>query len=91
MQILQHMEASLVKIGNSHGLIIPSRVLKKLGVVRRFNIVEQDGSLIFTPLSEEKPRENWEALFAGAVKSGVGEQDIFGQVNNEFDDSEWTW
>jgi len=86
------MEASLVKIGNSQGLIIPKRVLKKLGVIKRFNILEKEGNLLIIPVHENKPRENWEKLFAGAIKTGhIPNSDTFENIINEFDNSEWTW
>ena len=86
------MEVSLVKIGNSQGMIIPKRILKKLGAVKRFSILEKDGSLLFTPVEEHKPRENWEKLFDAAFEYGyVPEHDMFENIHNEFDSSEWTW
>jgi antitoxin MazE len=86
------MDASLVKIGNSQGIIIPKRILKKLGSANRFNIQEKNGCLIFIPIQEEKPRENWDELFSGAIKAGSKKQsDPFGNIANEFDNTEWTW
>ena len=86
------MEVSLVKIGNSQGMIIPKRILKKLGAVKRFNILEKDGSLLFTPVEEHNPRENWEKLFAVAYENGyLPDHDMFENTQNEFDRSEWTW
>jgi antitoxin MazE len=86
------MEASLVKIGNSHGLIIPKRILNKFGSTKKFNIQEKDGCLLFIPIQVEKPRENWDKLFAQASKKGLTpEQDVFEEISNEFDHTEWTW
>ncbi|MEI7897439.1 MAG: AbrB/MazE/SpoVT family DNA-binding domain-containing protein [bacterium] len=86
------MEASLVKIGNSQGLIIPNRVLKKLGVVTRFNILEKEGNLVCIPVHDDKPRQYWEQDFARALKDGnIPDQDIFDNITNEFDNTEWTW
>lgn len=86
------MEASLVKIGNSHGLIIPKRLLNKLGSVRRFNIQEKEGNLIVSPIKEDQPREDWDKLFAQAIETGhKPEPDYFKDMQNEFDHTEWTW
>ena len=86
------MEASLVKIGNSQGLIIPNRVLKKLGIVKRFNILEKEGNLICIPLHDEKPRQDWEQYFAMAMNDGsLPDKDMFDHIGNEFDNTEWTW
>ena len=86
------MEATLIKIGNSQGLIIPKRILNKLGSAKKFNIQEKDGSLLFIPVNEEKPRENWDQLFAQGQKNGIKPEEApFENVSNEFDNTEWTW
>jgi antitoxin MazE len=86
------METSLVKIGNSQGIIIPRRLLNKLGRAKRFSVEEKDGSLIFMPVHEEKPRENWDELFANALKNESKQnEDPFDSVTNDFDQTEWTW
>jgi antitoxin MazE len=86
------MEASLVKIGNSQGLIIPKRILSKLGSAKKFNIQEKDGCLLFVPVQGEKPRENWDTMFAQAAKNGINpEKDPFENISNEFDNTEWIW
>jgi antitoxin MazE len=86
------MEASLVKIGNSQGLIIPKRILNKFGSAKRFNIQEKDGGVFFIPVQEEKPRENWDKQFALAQKKGFKPvTGSFETISNEFDNTEWTW
>ena len=86
------MEASLVKIGNSQGLIIPNRVLKKLGFVKRFNILEKEGNLICIPMHDDKPRQDWEQCFASSIKDGnIPDHEMFDSITNEFDNTEWTW
>ncbi len=86
------METSLVKIGNSQGIIIPKRILNKFGSTKTFDIQEKDGCLLFVPLQKEKPRENWAKLFAQAQKNEVNEElDSFENISNEFDNTEWTW
>ena len=86
------MEALLVKIGNSQGLIIPKRILNNLGSAKKFDIQEKNGCLLFVPVKIENPRENWDKLFTLAQKSGVTpEKDPFENVTNEFDHTEWTW
>ena len=86
------MEASLIKIGNSQGLIIPKRLLNKLGSSGKFNIEEKEGCLLFVPIREEKPRENWDKIFSLAKINGVGQpEDPCGAISNDFDETEWTW
>ena len=72
--------------------IIPKRILNKLGSSTKFNIQEKDGCLLFIPLKEEKPRENWDKLFAKANDNEINtENDPFEILSNEFDNTEWTW
>jgi antitoxin MazE len=86
------MEASLIKIGNSKGLIIPKRILSKLGSATKFNIQEKDGCLLFVPLKGENPRANWDKLFTQDHGNGITpEDDPFEVLSNDFDKTEWTW
>ena len=82
-----------MKIGNSQGLIIPKRILNKFGSTKKFNIQEKDGCLLCVPIQVEKPRENWDKLFAQAPKKKgfKQEQNAFDKITNEFDNTEWTW
>jgi len=57
------METTIVKIGNSRGLIIPKKLLSTFGEAKQVDIQVKDGGLIITPLSEIKARSNWEQLF----------------------------
>jgi antitoxin MazE len=86
------METSLVKIGNSQGLIIPKRLLNKLGSAKRFSIEEKNGNLIFVPVREERPREDWDEIFSRSEKNEIKPDEItFNSVSNDFDNTEWTW
>jgi len=86
------MEASLIKIGNSRGLIIPRRILSKLGSVKKFNIEEKEGRLIIMPVQEDKPRKDWDELFACAVKKRhKPDRPFLEDLPNEFDSTEWVW
>jgi hypothetical protein len=61
-------------------------------MVRRFNIQEKEGGLIVMPIRDDKPREDWDKLFAHAIKTGhQPEPDYFQGAQNEFDHTEWTW
>ena len=85
------MEASIIKIGNSHGLIIPKRMLKQLGVNEKLEIEVKDGGLFIVPIHDH-PRKGWAEAFAKAVKAGhQAEGDLFDGIENEFDREEWTW
>ena len=85
------METKLINIGNSRGVIIPKRIIDRLGS-NVFKISEKEGSIILKPIeSANDPRAGWLEAFAGAVEKSGCDDDIFEGVHNEFDEDEWTW
>jgi antitoxin MazE len=84
------METSIIKIGNSQGLIIPKRILSRFGAQRKVEINFRNGKLLISPVTE-KPRNGWAVAFAKAVKGEDSERDYFKEVENNFDKEEWTW
>ena len=85
------METTIVKIGNSKGLIIPKKLLAAFGQAKQVDIMAKDGGLIITPLTENKSRSNWEQQFHDAIDKGfIPENDVI-DVENDFDNKEWTW
>jgi antitoxin MazE len=85
------METSIIKIGNSHGLIIPKRMLNKLGAKQKMEIQIRDGGLFIVPIFDN-PREGWEEAFAKAAKNSHHKiEDPFDGIENDFDREEWTW
>ena len=85
------METTIVKIGNSKGLIIPKKLLSTFGEARQVDIQVKDGGLIITPLSEIKARSNWEQLFNDAIAKGFAPGNDVIDIENDFDKKEWTW
>lgn len=85
------METSIIKIGNSHGLIIPKRMLSQLGSCQRIEIQVKDGGLFIVPV-HDKPRKGWAEAFAAEAKVvHIPEEDPTDTVENEFDREEWAW
>jgi antitoxin MazE len=85
------METTIVKIGNSKGLIIPKRLLDTLGEGKNVDISIMDGGLLIKPLTENKARANWEKQFYQAIANGHKPEDDSIHVENDFDKEEWTW
>jgi len=85
------METTIVKIGNSKGLIIPKRLLDTFGENKTVDIKVKDGGLLITPLVENKARVNWEKQFYEAIAKGYTPEDESGHIENDFDKEEWTW
>ena len=84
------METSIIKIGNSQGLIIPKRMLSRLGAKHKVEIQVKDGGLFIAPVYDN-PRKGWGEAFAKAAKKYEPEGDYFEGVENDFDKEEWTW
>lgn len=81
------MKIALTKIGNSKGIIIPSRILKLLGLEKEVSLTVENNNLIIS--SASAPRQGWEEQFLAA---GAGEEkNLMGDIENEFDQEEWEW
>ena len=85
------METTIVKIGNSRGLIIPKKLLNAFGEAKQVDIQVKDGGLLITLLNENKARSNWEQLFNDAIAKGFTPGNDVIDIENDFDKKEWTW
>ena len=84
------METTIIKIGNSQGLIIPKRMLNRLGINKKVEISVKDGSLSIAPV-HDNPRHGWENAFASATANQGFDKSEFESLENDFDSEEWTW
>lgn len=83
------METNIISIGNSKGIIIPSKLLKSNGFNNIVNIEFEKGKLIITPT--KKPRENWEILLKNEIFKN-GQSSLL--IPSFFEDEEnfdWEW
>ena len=84
------MEAKIIKVGNSKGIIIPAKFLKLIGLEEKVAIEIKDDKMIITA-AKSKPREGWEEMLAEDVaKYGQPERlmpDFFEEENN----TDWEW
>lgn len=84
------MEANLIKVGNSKGIIIPSKLLKLIGLKERVQIEVQDQRIIISPV-QEKVRAGWEEMIKDEIeREGQPERlmpDFFDDEENM--DLEW--
>lgn len=85
------METTIIKIGNSHGLIIPKGILNKLGFNKKANLLVKDGKIQISPIKDKKqPRQSWEKQFIQAIKKEHKPEQVE-HLENDFDKNEWTW
>ena len=82
------MKANIINIGNSHGIILPSKFLKQLKLSNRSNVelAVSNGSIIIKP----EPRQGWAE--AAKMMNAAGDDDLLlPDHSNEFENEEWTW
>ncbi len=84
------METSIIKIGNSQGIIIPKKLISKIGAKEKVDLQVRDGGLFIAPINDA-PRKGWEEAFAQASIEDEPEEDFFEGLDNSFDNEEWTW
>lgn len=86
------MRATLRKMGNSAGIVLPKPVLAQVGARHetQFDLSVENGRIILMPV--RRPREGWaEASKALAASGDDGVDDDWLAVSNAFDDAEWDW
>ena len=81
------MRIHLTQIGNSKGIIIPSKILNQLGFSGEIDMEIRDNNLILKPLIA--PRATWEEAFAKA--GSVQENLLLDDLSAEADETEWQW
>lgn len=84
------METSIIKIGNSQGMIIPKKLIDQIGIDKKVDIKVIDGTIQITPIEKKTSRKNWEKLFAQSINKGYL-PDNAENIENDFDKTEWTW
>jgi antitoxin MazE len=84
------MEAKIIKIGNSKGIIIPNEFLKLLQFEEQVNLdIEEEKLVIQSAL--RKPRENWGSEIRKELEKNGPEKPL---IPNLFEDEvldDWTW
>lgn len=84
------MEAKIVKVGNSKGVIIPAKLLKLLRLEKKVNLSVKDNKIIITPI-EKKPREGWEEMIQAEVEENGLPKKLVPDFFEDEDNEEWSW
>ena len=83
------MKTQIVTIGNSQGVRIPKILLEQNKLKTDVELeICTDGILI---RDARKVRENWDEAFKLMAENGDDELLEFGEISNEFDETEWQW
>jgi len=84
------MKASIIKIGNSHGIRIPKPILAQCGFEEVVEFSVQNNTLIIKSLKAS--RKNWDAAFKKMASKGDDQLlDPEASISVEWDESEWEW
>ena len=78
----------IINIGNSKGLRIPKAIREQVGLEGKVTLAVKDDALVVKP--KRKLREGWDAAF----KRSASKEDSLllpDDLQNEFDEKEWTW
>ena len=84
------MEAKIIKIGNSKGIIIPSILLRLIGLEEKVLIKIEDDKMIITPV-KSKPREGWEEMLAEDVAKYGQPERLIPDFFEDEDKEDWEW
>lgn len=84
------MEANIIKIGNSKGIIVPANIIKMLGLEDSVQLELENEKLILRPSKKKKTREGWEESIKSEInKNGQPERSL-PDFYEEEDLHEWT-
>ncbi|MDO5524313.1 MAG: AbrB/MazE/SpoVT family DNA-binding domain-containing protein [Bacteroidia bacterium] len=82
------MQANIIQIGNSKGIILPASIIRKLGLSLKSSVeIESDGDTI---LIKPTPRQGWAEAAKQMAQAGDDEI-MIPDLMKEEDLSWWTW
>ena len=81
------MKASIIKIGNSHGIRIPKPLLDQCGFENEVELEVHNNSLVIKP--RKKLRQNWENAFKKMADNN--DDRLIESPSSDWDNGEWEW
>lgn len=84
------MEANIIKVGNSKGIIIPAKFLKLVGLKSKANIRVEDDKIIIAP-AKKKARAGWEEMIKVELDASGQPTKLFPDFFDSELSDEWTW
>jgi antitoxin MazE len=83
----EKMKASIVKIGNSHGVRIPKPILDQCGFKKEVELEVVNQELVLKAVG--RPRKNWEASFKKMAKHQ--DDHLEESPSTDWENEEWEW
>ena len=81
------MKASIIKIGNSHGVRIPKPLLDQCGFETEVELEVRNHSLVIKPTRQT--RKNWDSVFKKMAQNK--DDQLIETVPTDWDKGEWEW
>jgi antitoxin MazE len=81
------MKASIIKIGNSHGVRIPKPLLDQCGFGSEVELEVQNHSLVLTPTKQT--RKDWESAFKKMAQNK--DDQLIETTSTDWENGEWEW
>lgn len=83
------MKIKVISIGNSKGVRLPNAVLKQYKIGGELSLELHEDGIMLLPAS--KVREGWDEQFKKANVTSSAEEKQWINLENSFDEEEWTW
>jgi antitoxin MazE len=83
------MRATLRKMGNSQGVIIPKTVIAQLGFEGEVEMHITETGLVLEKPKKSHPREGWAEASKALANEELDHEWL--DFPNAFDEEEWTW
>lgn len=84
------MEAKVISVGNSKGIIIPAKLLKILGLQDKVNLKIDGNKLLITPINK-KVREGWEEIIVNEICDKGQSEKLLPDLFEDEETGDWTW
>ncbi len=84
------MEAKIVKIGNSKGVIIPAKLLHLTGLKERVSLEVKNDQIVISP-AKKGTREGWEEMIKEELEKQGQPEDLMPNVFEDEENSDWEW
>lgn len=84
------MEANIIKVGNSKGVILPSKLLKLIGIKDKVIIEIIENRIMISPV-DKKVREGWEDQIKKEVDNNGHGEKLIPDVFSDEELEDWKW
>jgi len=84
------MKVKIIDIGNSKGIRLPKQLIEEYNIGSEMELKPIAGELLLC--QPGSTRKGWEQQMKKAIAKGdKPDKDLFEDLSNDFDQTEWTW